>query len=91
MSFNMGSMSLLDGATTAKSVRQLLCLSSFQPPILPLAIATILTIMSGAPFHGQKDVDQGIAYISVVIVFFMVSSCSLFSCGCYHRTHVDAF
>ena len=32
----------------------------------------MLTIMSNTPFHGQKDIDQGIAYIAVVVVFFMV-------------------
>ena len=37
----------------------------------------MLTIMSDSPFRGQKDIDQGIAYIAVVVVFFMVrSNCS---------------
>lgn len=72
-------MPLPDGATMVNSVCHFLSLYIFRPPTLPLAIATMLTIMSEAPFHGQKDIDQGIAYISVVVVFFMVISCYLLS------------
>jgi hypothetical protein len=52
--------------------------SPFHPPTtaptLSLVIATIPTTTSEAPFHGQKDIDQGIGYISVVVVSFMVGS-----------------
>lgn len=47
----------------------------------------MLTIMSAAPFNGQKDIDQGIAYISVVFVFFLVISCYLLPQGMLHATH----
>ena len=65
-------MSPLDGVITANFVRHLLCPFGFQPLTLLLAIAAMLTILSNTPFHGQKDIDEGIAYIAVVVVFFMV-------------------
>ena len=70
-------MSLLDGVITANFVRHLLhqFISQLFTPLL--AIAAMLTIMSNTPFQGQKDIDEGIAYIAIVVVFFMVrSSCS---------------
>ena len=68
----MESMSLLDGVITANFVGHLVppFVSRLFTPLL--AIAAMLTIMSDSPFRGQKDIDQGIAYIAVVVVFFMV-------------------
>ncbi len=31
-----------------------------------------MSIMTTAPFHGQADVDLGVAYISIVVMFFVV-------------------
>ena len=36
------------------------------------ATAIIMSIMTTAPFSGQADVNLGVAYISVVIMFFVV-------------------
>jgi len=36
------------------------------------ATATIMGIMTTAPFRGQEDVNLGVAYISVVVMFFVV-------------------
>ena len=36
------------------------------------ATATIMSIMATTPFHGQADVNLGVAYISVVIIVFVV-------------------
>jgi len=43
----------------------------------------MLTIMSNTPFHGQKDIDEGIAYIAVVVVFFMVR----LRCSPFYRSY----
>jgi len=36
------------------------------------ATATVMSIMTTAPFRGQEDVNLGVAYISVVVMFFVV-------------------
>lgn len=72
-------MWLQGGVTTANFVRQLLYLFNTEPLTPASAIAAMLTIMSGAPFHGQEDINQGIAYIAVVVVFFMVRTYCMLS------------
>jgi hypothetical protein len=50
-----------------------------RPPLCPLRIpnpfsatATVMSIMTTAPFAGQADVSLGVAYISIIVIFFMV-------------------
>ena len=51
------------------------------------ATASIMSIMTTAPFRGQADIDLGVAYISIVVIFFMVHKNILYSQGLTTRPH----
>ena len=46
-----------------------------------------MTIMTTAPFRGQTDVNLGVAYISVVIIFFLVRKHCSYSLGLMGRPY----